>query len=619
MDTGEDGRARWVEIAQYRELAFIFQVRMAELSPSASQSQEESKEESKEDSKEVSKVQQPVEEEKKAPLVQVDFKLPEKDTWDCATHHMPVIFYCKNHRVFFCPICLMAGHSTCFQQQNVFDVNGVKGLINECKDNMAAQAQAKVAELAKCKEDCVAVYKTGELAASQHTKLYTLISSTVEELKTKRAQDVAQGDSEIASKGKEYSASIDKVLQEYTNAIATYTNIAQKEQTLMKELITDYRKMWELHGKVNLTACDKLKETIKEYKEEQQKGQVSYEADIVRAQLEQTFLRIHNENIEDRDEQASSSFLYSLSPLATTLSVFDVMTRITRTHELVLADESFTIPYGAATVQVTGLIFITGGSRNLIEPINECREYSLLKERLAKRPDLKRARSEHCMAFMRDMMYCVGGHSESAPLKSCERCAVGIRHWKQIDVAKMVHKDEINIAMYQWKEIKELETARSAASLCAFKKHLYVFGGVSEDKMLSSIERLDVTDDNASWDRVGETAGFKVSYIGCIQAGFHGQDGFLLLGGNREENKPSKEVFFLPAKEGIWKPSATHVLEPLAGCELPECEDFCNREPIRGKVPGQFYMAGKYNYYKLDLTLASPKIEILSEASCDYF
>jgi hypothetical protein len=561
------------------------------------------------------------EEAKDAGLGEVEFNIPKDAKWECEQHFKQAkCFYCKKHKVLVCPTCITPTHVECFSKNEMWGLSEVAGLIAQTEKKRVELVQDKVKKLNETLKKCREIHASGEEAKQKHQRLYALIKETMDGLTSQKSQQMAESDTALAALGAELEAGMAEQIGEHENAIEQFQSYAKKTSTTLQQLVSIYQGMQDIQKHLDEKASEDFKERVDKYMEDQAKEAIKYKEEIAKAQLSQTFARIHNENIEDQDEQAGSEFLYSLSPLATTLSIFDIPTGVARTYDLRPGHEKFSVPYGAATAQGIGVVYLTGGTTDLISPINDAWEYSLLKTVLVRKKSMNQKRSEHSMIVVCGELFAVGGHSESAALSSCEKCVIHYTGFKNPEELKALDAFRKPSTEYPWKDLKPLTDARSSPCLCAFKKDkIYAFCGIADDTLLNTIERLDSSDENSSWDAMGKITNFKGYHIGCININYRGTDGILLLGGINGENKPSQETYFLPSAQGLCNNATEHKVVKIDGCEFPEGEDFCNREPILGKRPGLIYVAGRFNFYKMDLRQATLKIEKISEASCDNF
>ena len=134
---------------------------------------------------------------------------------------------------------------------------------------------------------------------------------------------------------------------------------------------------------------------------------------------------------------------------------------------------------------------------------------------------MKIKRYSHSFIYLSNYIYCIGGYgykndktipssSQIISLKSCEK---------------------YDIKNKEWKEIKELNSARACFGKCIYNSNIFVFGGYDNNNILSSIEKYEPITD--IWITYYIKLPIKIAELGVINY----NNKYIFLLGGIDENK----------------------------------------------------------------------------------
>lgn len=536
----------------------------------------------------------------------IDFKIEEKETWMCDEHKQNKIFYCTLHFQPFCPNCLKEKHKECFVNDAVHDIaNVAKSLQTRCS-YLQEITKEKKENIEKLEKDYENANNTGVQTKENHVALYKLMQDYMKKITTDASGKKAEQDQNVLDNAAEILTQIKKTKEEYDKLIDSYKKVAeqvetQKKAVNLKELITSYRALEHPESKVIPKKHIEIEKEIAEFNKKLKEIAVSSSPDAVKTSLDVTFKKLHDEGVETACEQGTSEFIFSTAPLSTLMSIYDLTTYKLQRKELLFNGKPFRVPYGAATTQITGRIFITGGSMDLLSQTNNCFEYILLNDELQARENLIFPRMEHSIVAINDQLLCAGGKDNKNYLKSCELCCLNTKKLKPDELSELIKKGELQKEIYKWSEVSELNEAKSFIGLCSFqnkaKNLIYAFGGLINEKALSSIEVICLSDSKPSWKKLEGMSYVNQYSMGVIQASVGGKDGILLFGGIKEGNIKAKDMYFFD----VTAEGQDHDFRSQQGCELPKEEEFYNKPPVKKRMKEEIYVICLLQLYKMDL------------------
>lgn len=547
---------------------------------------------------------------------QHNFTALTEDDWICRDHGSPNAFYCFKHSIPYCPEESEL-HSACTGETCA--LGKLRELVTKLAEIKIGSVDLEKKAVLESQAILDALKLKSEKEQESHKKLYSIIDTSIKKKIADTSKETEETDLKVLSDiTSEKEKSVQNVT-EYDAAISEIKNNTPDRtgSTTMKALVEKYMKIWLTHNNAPKDYPSEIKQQIIQIEKDQKNANIPYEEKKVDASLSVAFDKIHHKGFKINCQQCTSDILCTLSPLASTFSIFDLATHIVDTRELYLKNERFNAPYGVAAVHYLGRLFLTGGSRNLIDSLNECYEYSFLKEELIPRGNMICERSEHSMIVFDEQIFCVGGHAKGEQLASCEKCLVGLKNLKGEELINLLeHKGDK--VLYKWLNLKPMSEAKCCVSLCSSieEGRIYAFGGLDNEKPLGTIEFIDATDINSSWEKVGTITNLVKYHMGCIKAKFGDNVGFLLFGGITDKNEASKDTYFL-IKDFGGKDKFDAIR--VKGCDLGENEDFCNRQPIKRNDGNDIFVAGKFTHYMIRMNEKEPKWVTLTESNYDSF
>ena len=168
-------------------------------------------------------------------------------------------------------------------------------------------------------------------------------------------------------------------------------------------------------------------------------------------------------------------------------------------------------------------MIITGGydvlSKEISNSVFQINIYNINDVKIIKPMKIKR--HSHSCLYLSNNIYCIGGYgynndrsnpstSKIISLKSCEK---------------------YDIITKEWKQIKELNSARAYFGNCIYNENIFVFGGYDNNNILSSIEKYEPITD--IWITYHIKLPIKIAELGVINY----NNKFIFLLGGVDENK----------------------------------------------------------------------------------
>ncbi len=549
---------------------------------------------SEEASLEKSEIVAPSAEESKLKVnFEFNFKVPEPKQCE---HGKNMVFYCSKHEIVVCPACLMSKHITCAQAVPCNE-DTLSNSLKTLKEAFMAEIARANNRAEKVKKDYDGLIKGVNDDKTTSEKLCTAISTAATSLANEHKEAEDKVNAGFAKHCEDSKTGVEEDIKNYKST-ADQIGGGDSENSLL-ELIKSYYNMQVRYQKFQTVASANIKEPLDNLTkaiEESTDTVKEFEEDFVKSQLKSTVARIHGKDTTTRDDQCTSKYLYALHPLMSTVTVVNISTRKSETRVLVLngKETKFSVPYGAASVQYDGRIFITGGSNDLMGVLQETYEYSMFKDKLIPRGMLLEARSDHSMVMAGDAIYCIGGKSKEKELSTCEMCVVNMRSFSPEVIKKCLDKGELPETMYKWKSIKGLSEEKAMPSLCVCGDYIYAFGGQANETAKWKIERFHFTDSSSSWEPAGnmkELAGYGFGCAsGSRKVGDKTVDGIIVFGGLKNK------TYFLVDKGP--DANADDEMVEIEGCVLSEAEDFTNMMPVRTNAR-QLWAMGKSRFYIL--------------------
>ena len=327
-------------------------------------------------------------------------------------------------------------------------------------------------------------------------------------------------------------------------------------------------------------------------KKKKEKFAVNYKDGYVVDQIKADFGNILGIGLISRNEQTNSEHLYSINPLATYFTLYDIPNKQATICNLKYNDKPFNMPYGASSLLYNNRIIITGGTVNFIECSNSCYEYSLLMENVLKRKDILVPSLYHSMIVHDDNLYLIGGKNEKGFLNTCEVCNISC----------------ISDSIYDWREINPLNEAKAGIAVCTYEKYIYTFGGmyfkrkkdvenldtetIDEVDPLGTIERYNTEEFlNPKWEIVARISNLLGYHLGVIEGNYNESKGFFIFGGLYKKNTPMKETYFI-TNDGFKEYKDIQAVK-LEGCEMKEDEGLYNKIPKWQRSKQIIWVAGK--------------------------
>ncbi len=195
--------------------------------------------------------------------------------------------------------------------------------------------------------------------------------------------------------------------------------------------------------------------------------------------------------------------------------------------------DTLTVPYEFGCCQVDTesdgmLLYITGGTRDLLTAINESWCLSHKTKKLLEIAPLSQGRKNHCMAYVKThaMLVAIGGWNEqSGVLDTIET----------LDFSAGTPKS--------WTLYKEtrLSQRRECASACVVHDSIYVIGGRTHDPAMFDCERINFNGTNLFIERL--SAKCSAAFCGTVYLGETGKgpEKILIFGGRVSNGKTQVE------------------------------------------------------------------------------
>ena len=186
--------------------------------------------------------------------------------------------------------------------------------------------------------------------------------------------------------------------------------------------------------------------------------------------------------------------------------------------------------YTSISLIPDGKMIITGGyntiSKEITNTIYQINIYNINDIKILK--PMKRKRYSHSCIYLQNEIYCIGGYgynndktnnssSKIISLKSCEK---------------------YDIKNKEWKNIKDLNSARACFGKCIYNNNIFVFGGYDNKNILSSIEKYEPITD--IWITYHIKLPIKIAELGVINLN---NKYIFLLGGVDENNNLLDNVY----------------------------------------------------------------------------
>lgn len=202
---------------------------------------------------------------------------------------------------------------------------------------------------------------------------------------------------------------------------------------------------------------------------------------------------------EAKGFQQCKNAVFLLTPYSHTMYTFDVDTQKATLINLVNEKhEEFRMKYNSSTLIYENRIYLIGGTDSLDKCSTNCWVYSFLHNCLRPMQDMQVPRREHSTIIAKGCIYSVGGWTTDGLTNSCEKY-----------YTERVGRDPKE----GWTEVRKLNSAKSAISLCTTttQEELYAIGGLCKDNEAFHFEKLilladALPDDNTHpqyyWEKV---------------------------------------------------------------------------------------------------------------------
>jgi hypothetical protein len=554
-----------------------------------------------------------------------DGEIPKKDD---------LVFYCFAHKAGV-QLPEIGDHQECLMEKKMANAKQIAAMTREIVNIKSKKLKEKEEKAALIQETFGKIQVAYQAEVTSHKALYTIIEDATKKQILDKNKTTKEKDALLIEQHGQKLGIVTKKLDEFAAAFQSFENIRkQPDSAKVNEWLLYYDQAWSQEKTIEFE-IEELQKLLAKVTDLQEDAKIVYKEANVRNCIDKAFDTIHNSGYESLNDQCSSKILCKVNPLANNITIFDLTTLIMQSRELKKqGGGSFNLPYGAAVCQDLGRVFISGGSSNLIDSLPETYEFSVMKELLIPRGNLQVKRAEHTMIAFKTFIFCAGGHAGGEHLNSCERCAISPKGYK--DILTYGKEGEKGPKMFEWVTKKPLTEAKSGISLCLYtqeleekqgqepEKYIYAFGGTSSEKVLNSIERLRVTndDDDPGWEKLPSIENHAMMFMGAfyVSKNADNEEGFFIFGGNDGKSVLTTEIAFLKLEDiklEKLQSNPTAKLTPIAA--FKEGEDFSNSIPILSVDRSSMFVAGKFNYYKLRLKEKEKVWEALTESNFDSF
>jgi len=289
--------------------------------------------------------------------------------------------------------------------------------------------------------------------------------------------------------------------------------------------------------------------------------------------------------IETICSQSMPNFVHYLNPLSHELYTYDVETGEAKRIELFGTDDKpFILPEGFDSVAALGQVYIVGGTTDGETCLDTTSLYSPFRERVVTLPaKLIHSRKEHVLEYNDGYIYCIAGRSKDGLIGHCER---------------------LNITQGEqgWEALPDLPQPRMGPSVCAIRDSrnpcIYVFGGLSQEGCISSLERL-LCSNPKEWTKmpIQMCAEWKIRYAAGAFAtrNEHGLDQIMIFGGTEENDYNTTYSIEYSPEADKW------IMNHLTAANLSSATSFNQRKPIMSRNQKRVFVIGSFEIHNYNV------------------
>ena len=348
----------------------------------------------------------------------------------------------------------------------------------------------------------------------------------------------------------------------FENVVAVYKRLKSEEE----HSVSDPRKVQKLKEKIDGFCSDKKVQNI---------------VDAAKKAFELV------QNRKDTQFQEFKNLLYLFTPYSCFFYTYDVDEKVASVIKLVEKDKGeFRMKFNSATLLYNNRIYLIGGTDTLDACGDRCWFYAFLTDNVSEMKKMKLARREHSAVSANGYIYAVGGWTDGGLTNVCEKVCVDT-------VARGSNDDWINV--------RKLNFARSALSLCSFDDStIYAIGGLAKDRKAGYIERLMVqgdiynsttpSDSNNFWDKmeVADPDQFAENYpmVGSFGFSLEANEHTLIIFSG-EEKKENSVAYTWSLND--------KTLTKIASPDLAGTGSLHNRKPLYMNGGKDIYFVGFYD------------------------
>ncbi len=383
--------------------------------------------------------------------------------------------FCKKDQMDLCSRCAALYHKGC----DLCEINGLVELCLEMVQDISSRSTVEVVnkypltcekiveylDQAKKKDDA------NKLVAEEIKKNVTdKVDSTSKGL-TRDYEGLTRQLTEMDEKIKTMQASIqdrEAQLEDFKHQLPTL-----RDDPNFGNVLQIYRRIRDMKGDAPGSAkreVDLIEQQLKKFQDNQRLSSISNDAKRLFDSSQRKAVTCFQEY---------RNLVYLFSSYGISFYTYDVDTRTPAVYRLIdEKNQEFKMWFNVATVLHRNRIFFLGGTDTLEECGSICHVFSFLTKIVRPIPAMTLCRREHSAVYCKGCVYVVGGRTGDGLTAECEKLPV--------DTAGTAIKDE-------WVDVRKLNYARSAISLCCFdEKRIYAIGGLCNDKSACFIERLAI-------------------------------------------------------------------------------------------------------------------------------